>query len=232
MTFIISEVGCNHDGDLSKAVALTRAAAEAGVDAVKFQMFRAGENAMLKPLELSLGQLEYLKDVCKQQNVEFICTAFDLVTCQLVAEMAPRRMKIGSGQVKNVEFVSAVGRCGLPVIISNGMCTDADLETALKLLPEDVTILSCVSMYPTPSNAITLCDMARLRRKFGVKVGFSDHSGSVWPSIAAAAVGADVIECHVTLDKSSPGPDHSSSIEVGELKHWVSEIRHCATVAA
>lgn len=231
--FIIAEIGVNHDGDLSKAVALTRAAAAAGVDAVKFQYFHAiyqarGDNSILKmlqPLELSFGQLTHLAVLCAELGVEFLCTPFDRTAAENTKTLGVKRMKIGSGQVKDLGFLKLVGQLGLPMILSNGMCTDDDLDKALKVSPDDVTLLSCVSMYPTPFDAIHFDDMDRLRKKFGKKVGYSCHAGSPWPTIIAAARGADVVEAHITLSRCAPGPDHSSSLEVGELAHWVKQIR-------
>lgn len=232
MTFIITDVGCNHDGDFPTAVALTRAAAAAGVDAVKFQHFIPARQAngdpkvqaMLEPLQMHISQLLDLKALCDGLGVEFMCTPFCTDT---LAEIAPmvKRVKIASGQVKNMPFLRRVGMLGKPVIISNGMCTDADLDAALAVLPKDTTVLSCISLYPTPFDAINVMEMDRLLARFPKKIGYSCHAGSPWPTIAAAALGAAVVEAHITHSRSAPGPDHSSSLEVGELQHWVKQIR-------
>lgn len=218
---------------MSRAVELVHAAADAGVDVCKFQCFNADVQGkdiptrdMLRMLELSVGQLEYLADLCRALGVEFLCTGFCINTASVVAtKLGVSRMKIGSGQVEDRLFVKHVGAFGLPVLISNGMCTDTDMDAALQWCPDDTTILYCVSLYPTPDDAINLGEIARLRKRFNKKIGFSCHSPSIWPSIAAAAVGAEVIEKHITFDRSAPGPDHSSSITTGELAHWVKEIR-------
>jgi len=234
VTFIIAEIGINHDGDLSKAVALTRAAAAAGVDAVKCQYFSAARQARcdldllktLLPLEMSFGQLRHLQDVCAEVNVEFVVTPFCYNTIRELRALGPHRLKIGSGQVKDDEMMRQVVNFDIPCMVSNGMATDAALESALQWFPpENTTILYCVSMYPTPDDAIDLSQIARLRQRFGKPVGFSCHSPSMWPSVAAAAMGATVIEKHVSLDVASPGPDHSSSLPVGILAHWVKQIR-------
>lgn len=235
MTFIIAEIGVNHDGCYAMAEAIIHDCAQAGCDAVKYQAFHpilladAGTKKyeMLKRLRLDAAELARLKKVADEAGIEWMCTAFSMQDATAVQEIGVKRHKIGSGQVKDLAFVEFVGQFGLPVILSNGLCTDHDIEAALKVLPDDTTLLSCFSIYPTPASAITMFDMHRLR-KFGKKVGYSCHAGNPWPSIAAAALGAQVIECHVTLDRNAPGPDHSSSLEVGELAGWVREVRYAA----
>jgi len=233
MVMIIAEVGVNHDGSIVRAKELAHRAKDAGCDAAKFQMFNASllaprgsdKYAMLKALEFSFEQMAEVADYCRALEIEFMATPFDMMSVTALEELGVRRFKIGSGQVKDLAFVKRVGQSGRPVIISNGMCTDDDMGKALANLPDDTTILLCVSLYPTPDDAIQLSEIPRLRQRFRNPVGFSCHSPSMWPSVAAAASGASVIEKHITLSRTAPGPDHSSSIEVGELKHWVKQIR-------
>lgn len=238
--FVIAEVGVNHMGRLDHAFALIRAARDAGADAVKFQAFDPtrlaiddhGKRAMLKSLALTRDELAMCAAETRHAGLEFICTPMDeewLAFCVGVLRVA--RIKVGSGQNRNKTFLAAVAATGLPVIISNGLGISttefADNIGILGPLPKtDITLLSCMSKYPTPETDIHIADMRHLAWAHpGCRVGFSCHARSFWPSVAAVYAGAECVEKHITL----PGlksPDQTSSIYPDELRAMVREIRY------
>jgi len=275
--FIIAEAGVNHNGDLETARQLVDAAVAAGADAVKFQTFKAknlvtqqagkaayqkittgaDENqlAMLKRLELKYELHFELLDYCRQQGIEFLSTAFDFESLDfLVRELDVKTLKIPSGEITNGPFLLAHAQTGKPVILSTGMATLGEVETALGVLAfgyleqrqppsveafrhvygseqgqavlrEKVTLLHCTSEYPTPVENINLRAMDVLQQAFGLDVGYSDHSVGLLVPVVAAARGATVIEKHFTLDRMQQGPDHQVSLEPNELKEMVRSIR-------
>jgi len=276
--FVIAEAGVNHNGDPGLAEGLVDAAIAAGADAVKFQTFRAetlvradtpkaryqventghdgGQLAMLKALELSADLHFRLRDRAQAKGVAFMSTPFDLDSLHfLVREVRVPRLKIPSGEITNGPLLLAAARSGLPLILSTGMSTLADIEAALEVLafglqhgsgaparraelqaalaaPEAaaalrgrVTVLHCTSAYPAPAASANLRAMATLRAAFGLPVGYSDHTEGTAVSVAAAALGATVIEKHFTLDRNLPGPDHRASLEPAELARMIAEIR-------
>lgn len=232
MTFKIAEIGVNHNGSHGIAVELAAEAMRAGVDAVKFQAFdpdRLAEKGskkhdLLSWLKLSDDALSSIAESCKQLGVEFMCTPFDPYHLDLIASLGVKRIKISSGSVTNLPFMAAVGNVGLPIIISNGMCNDMQMEAALSKLRGHVTILYCVSKYPTPETDIHLEEIDRLKKRFGCPVGYSDHTTGLFASVAAAAAGAVVVEKHFTKSRNQIGPDHVCSMEPGEIHAWVREI--------
>lgn len=242
MTFIIAEAGVNHCGRLDYALALVQQATAAGADAVKFQAFTPTvqapldweTRAMLKGLALTREELVMCAAEARREGIEFMCTPMDaewLAFC--VDVLGIRRVKVGSGQNRNIPFLREVGATRLPVILSAGMGASVDdmsdawdylMGTSRDVL--DITFLSCVSKYPTPETEMSLEDMKDLRRIFpNAKVGLSSHCRSFWPCVAAAYAGASVVEVHVKLDEGHKGPDMSSSILPCELKAMVHEIR-------
>lgn len=239
MTFIIAEAGVNHQGRLDHALELIRHAAAAGCDAVKFQAYTpwvlAPTNyetqAMLKGLALTGNELRMLHAEAGRVGIEFMCTPMDEEWLAFVVSLGVKRIKVGSGQAMNLGFVSAAAATKLPVIISNGMMSDTALDDALCAISAATdytvrpTVLSCISKYPTPDVAVNLSELERLRSLFPyADVGFSCHSRSMWPSVAAVYAGAVCVEKHICLNGTS-GPDISSSLPVDELAHWVKEIR-------
>jgi N,N'-diacetyllegionaminate synthase len=253
-TLIIAEAGVNHNGDISRAHRLIDAAAEAGADLVKFQTFSAdrlatesatkaryqaassgeGESqfAMLRRLELDRGMHESLIAHCKTRGIQFFSTGFDPQSVDLLAELGADRFKIPSGEITDLPYLRHVGRYGKPVILSSGMATLGEIEAALAVLQasgtprERITVLHCTTEYPTPMADVNLRAMLTIRDAFGVAVGYSDHTLGIEVAIAAAALGAVVIEKHFTLDRGLPGPDHPASLEPGELKAMVAAIRN------
>lgn len=252
-TLIIAEAGVNHNGSIDMAKQLIEAAAVAGVDYVKFQTFKAEElvtkdakqaeyqqrNAaddsqytMLKKLELTPRQHEELIAYCQQKGVRFLSTAFDLESIEYLHSLNLGLWKIPSGEITNYPYLKKIAQYGEPVIMSTGMCSMDDVEQALNVLlkngltKEQITLLHCNTEYPTPMQDVNLKAMLQLRDKFGVKVGYSDHTKGIEVPIAAVAMGADVIEKHFTLDRTLPGPDHKASLEPNELNAMVDAIRN------
>lgn len=253
-TLIIAEAGVNHNGDISMACALIDAAADAGADLVKFQTFSAdrlvtaaarkadyqakttaadeSQRDMLKRLELSAEMHEHLIAHAARRGIEFFSTAFDLESLDYLMGLGMVRIKVPSGEITNLPYLRKVGGYGKPVILSTGMANLGDIEAALAVLeaagtPRDrITVLHCSTEYPAPMAEVNLLAMPSLARAFGVRVGYSDHTEGIEVAIAAAALGACVIEKHFTLDRSLPGPDHRASIEPHELARMVRSIRN------
>lgn len=230
MTFLIAEIGVNHKGRVGHAKRLIECAIEAGADAAKFQYFDAEKlgNPSIRHLQLSLEQLRELKDYCGTR-IEFMCTAFDADGLKEIVPLI-RRIKVSSGMIFRRDFLAEVARHDRPLIVSTGMATEVDIHRALEILRsrgagEIQALLHCVSAYPTPTDQANLRAMQRLREQFGTAVGYSDHTGKYEALIAAASMGAAVIEAHITVDKGDEGPDHSSSHEPQDYIRTVKAIR-------
>ena len=226
MTFIICEAGVNHGGDFGTALQLARHAKQSGADAVKFQHFSAAalKRTELAPLELSIKQHRELAMYCQAIGIEYMCTPFGVPELDAIAPLV-KRIKIASGCLRNHDLLYAAYQTGLPVILSTGMSTLAEVKAALGTLAANVTLLHCTSAYPCPLEDVNLNAMTVLRSEFGRPVGYSDHTTGITVAIAAAAKGAAVIENHLTLDRSASGPDHKSSIEPDEFRVMVNAIR-------
>ena len=253
-TTIIAEAGVNHNGSIDTAKKMIDAAAEAGTDFVKFQTFKTesiitknAEKAdyqkdfteksefqfeMLKKLELDRAAHEELIQYCKIKNIQFLSTAFDHDSIDLLAELNIPFYKIPSGEITNLPYLRHIGRMGKPIVMSTGMATLEEVWTATNELQEagvkkdDITILHCNTQYPTPMEDVNLKAMLTIRDELGVAVGYSDHTLGIEISVAAVAMGATVIEKHFTLDRNLPGPDHVASLEPDELKNMVTSIRN------
>lgn len=275
--YIVAEAGVNHNGTPELAKKLVEAAAEAGADAVKFQTFRAeklasvsaqkavyqkkttdvGESQvdMLRKLELPLEAYPELIALCKEKGVDFLSTPFETDSLRfLVEECYIPKIKVPSGEITNGPFLLEIARTGLPVILSTGMSTLGEVETALSVLAygylhddvprcsedfvraygetqkrgilrEKVSLLHCTTEYPAPFDEVNLTAMATMKRAFGLSVGYSDHTEGIAIPLAAAARGAVIIEKHFTLDKTLPGPDHKASLAPDELAEMVRGIR-------
>lgn len=253
-TIVIAEAGVNHNGDLDSARRLIDAAVEAGVDYVKFQTFVAGELAsnhaskasyqqnttsndesqleMLRRLELSIEDHQILIQHCRESGIRFFSTAFDAGSAALLAELDLDFSKIPSGEITNLPYLRQTAQIGRPILLSTGMATLGEVETAIEVLESngssrrEITVLHCNTEYPTPLNHVNLSAMVTMRDALKVNVGYSDHTLGIEVPIAAVALGASVIEKHFTLDRSLPGPDHAASLEPDELKAMVSAIRN------
>lgn len=253
-TLIIAEAGVNHNGSMHKAKQLIKKAAEAEVNFVKFQTFSAdrlvtktakkaayqvqktanfeSQHTMIKKLELSRKMHEELISCCQQEGIGFLSSGFDTQSIDMLVELGQDRFKIPSGEITNLPFLRHIGRFGKPVILSTGMANLEEIEAALKVIEssgtnrQKITVLHCNTEYPTPIGDVNLKSMLTIREKFGIDVGYSDHTLGVEIPVAAVALGASTIEKHFTLDRNLPGPDQSSSLEPYELKTMVKMIRN------
>lgn len=248
--FIIAEVGVNHNGSAEMANQLVEAAAAAGADAVKFQSFRAGKLVtraaykaeyqerfggsgsqydMLKPLELSNHVVANLKKAAERLGLVFMSSPFDRESAAFLDSIGVPAFKLGSGELTNSPLLEYVGGFGKPVILSTGMAGTAEVEAAIEVVKkagnEQIALLHCVSNYPANPKDANLKAISTMNRKFGVPVGYSDHCPGILISLAAAALGACIVEKHFTLDKDLPGPDHRSSLDRIELKQLVEGVR-------
>ena len=249
--FIIAEAGVNHDGDLETALLLVDAAQAAGADAVKFQTFQAArlvtaqapkaayqkartdpgesQKAMLERLELDEAAHRVLIERCAARGILFLSSPFDEESVDLLARLGVPAFKIPSGEITNPDLLERIGRHGLPVILSTGMSTLAEVDKALQLLRAagagGIVLLQCTSAYPAPPAEINLRAMTTMAGAFALPVGYSDHTTGIEIALAAAALGATVIEKHLTLDRNRPGPDHSASLEPAEFRRMVEGIR-------
>jgi N,N'-diacetyllegionaminate synthase len=253
-TLIIAEAGVNHNGDIELAKRLIESAAEAGADLVKFQTFcasrqvtRAAEKAiyqlqttgntesqyeMLSKLELTEDMHHILLAHSKKCNIGFFSTGFDIESINFLTSLKQELFKIPSGEITNLPYLRHIGKLGKPIILSTGMATLGEIESAIEVLEsvgvirDNLTVLHCTTEYPAPLKEVNLLAMQSICRAFGVKVGYSDHTSGIEVPIAAAALGAHVIEKHFTLDRSLPGPDHPASLEPIELSAMVRAIRN------
>lgn len=251
---VIAEAGVNHNGDLNLAKQLIDAAADCGVDYIKFQTFitelivdKSAPKAeyqnstvgtvksqfdMIKELELSFDDFLELRKYCIQRDVKFLTSVADLQSLSRLHELQVDFIKISSGEVVNPIFLKAVSKLNKPVILSTGMATLGEIENALSILTSngltdrDIVVLHCNTEYPTPMEDVNLKAMLTIRDAFKVNVGYSDHTLGIEVPIAAVALGATIIEKHFTLDKTMVGPDHKSSLEPDEFRQMVKAIRN------
>jgi N,N'-diacetyllegionaminate synthase len=249
--FVVAEAGVNHNGDMALARRLVDAAADMGADAVKFQTFstdalvsRAAPKAgyqvettgaaesqrdMLAGLELSLDAHGELQQRSAKRGIIFFSAPFDPKSADLLEALGVPLFKIPSGEITNLPLLRHVAAKGRPVILSTGMSTLAEVEVAVAAIraagDPPLAILHCVSAYPAPAGETNLRAMDTLRERFGVPVGLSDHTLGIEVALAAVARGASIVEKHLTLDKTLPGPDHRASLDPGEFTALVRAIR-------
>lgn len=231
-TFITAEIGINHNGSVDLARQLISAAAWAGADAVKFQTFRADElgcSPEIAACELPPEAWPVLARFAADQGLVFFSTPFDCESVDLLDPLVPC-FKIASGEITNEKLLRRVASKGKPVILSTGMATEDEIEDAYWALnepvPIDTILLHCVSAYPAPASEMNLSYIHELRQTFGLPpVGLSDHSLGVTIPIAAVALGACVIEKHLTLSRKMKGPDHHMSADSVTFRLMVEAIR-------
>ncbi|MDD4287205.1 MAG: N-acetylneuraminate synthase family protein [Candidatus Peribacteraceae bacterium] len=246
--FIIAEAGVNHNGKEDLAMRLVDAACDAGADAVKFQLFDPDELAgaaplasyqegkdawrdqkeMLASLMLPKDAYRRLADHAKERQIELIVTPFDIASAKFLLSLKLKTLKIPSGEVTNLPFLKNVAALGADVILSTGMCSLEEVKEAVEIFRANkvpLTLLHCVSAYPAPADQINLRTMETLRQEFHVPVGYSDHTEGVAVALTAAALGAQVLEKHFTLDRTMSGPDHAASLEPEELTQMIRIIK-------
>ena len=252
--FIIAEAGVNHNGSVNLAKKLIDVASISGVDAVKFQTFKAknlvakhtqkadyqkqttdaleSQFNMIKKLELDVDAHRELIAYCQEKGIMFLSTPFDRESIDLLSDLGLQIFKIPSGEITNLPYLRHIGSLGKQVILSTGMSNLKEVEDALNILinagtPKDnITVLHANTMYPTPMEDVNLKAMLTMQKEFSVDVGYSDHTLGIEVDIAAVVMGASCIEKHFTLDKTMAGPDHKASLEPKELKAMVSAIRN------
>lgn len=252
---IIAEAGVNHNGSIDLAKKLIDAAVYAGVDFVKFQTFKSeslvsksakkavyqiantndiseSQFQMLKKLELSKDQHYEIVSYCKEKNISFFSTAFDIESLEFLKELGLTMVKIPSGEITNLPYLRKAAELFSEIIISTGMSTMNDIEQAVNVflkaghIHNNISIMHCNTEYPTDMKDVNLLAMKNIQQKFKTKVGYSDHTLGTEVPIAAVALGAKIIEKHFTLDRNLPGPDQLASLEPNELKFMVDCIRN------
>ena len=250
--FIIAEAGVNHNGDINIARRMVDEAVKAGADAVKFQTFKAEslvcKNAskaeyqlgttdknetqfdMLKKLELTDEMHIQLMNYCKAKNIMFLSTPFDIGSLNYLVDHGLEIIKLPSGEITNYPLLKEAGKTKKKIILSSGMSTLEETGRAVQILRENgcrnLIVLHCNTEYPTPYQDVNLQAMVTMKEKLGVRVGYSDHTQGIEVAVAAAALGAEVIEKHFTLDRNMNGPDHKASLEPDELCEMVKAIRN------
>lgn len=245
--YVIAEAGVNHNGEVSLALRLVDAAAASGADAVKFQTFRASalatadapqaayqharvvaasQREMLTRLELPHEALRELQARATEHGITFISTPFDIESLDSLVTIGVPAVKIGSGDLTNLPLVRAAAATARPLILSTGMATMDEIAQVVAELDErQLILLHCTSAYPAPIGESNLRAIESLRSNFDAEVGFSDHTVGLTAAIAAVALGAVVIEKHLTLDRAMPGPDHAASLEPDEFATMVVAVR-------
>jgi N-acetylneuraminate synthase/N,N'-diacetyllegionaminate synthase len=250
--YVIAEIGVNHNGNINLAKKLVDMAFECGANAVKFQTFITEEIVskyakqakyqientqkeetqfnMLKRLELSQNEFKELKKYCDKKGIMFLSTAADKNSLDFLINIGVKTIKLGSGEVTNLEFIRCVAEKQIPIILSTGMSNLGEIEEALNIIystgNKQITLLHSTTNYPTDYNEVNLKAMLTLKNAFNVNVGYSDHTLGNEAAIAAVTLGATMIEKHFTLDRNMEGPDHKASLNVQEFKKFVSSIRN------
>lgn len=244
---IIAEVAQAHDGSVNFAHAFIDAAAAAGADAVKFQTHIAAAESSpaeqwrvqfskqdatrydyWKRMEFTKDQWRGLKEHAEEKGLTFLSSPFSLEAIELLAEIGIRAWKIASGEVRNEVLLSRLLEMKLPVLLSSGMSSWSELEATVKRLESAAVpflVMQCTSAYPCPPDRVGLNLLSEFKGRFGCEVGLSDHSGTIWPSVAAVMHGAKAVEVHVTWDRTMFGPDTIASVTFAELKQMVEGIR-------
>lgn len=250
--YIIAEIGINHNGDLNLAKQMILTAKEYGVNAVKFQTFKAQEFItdisqtytyqsqgktitesqidMFKRVEFTLEEWKQLFDYCKEIKIEAFTTPQNPSDLDLILSITDLpKLKVGSDDLTNLPLMEYYASKNIPMIISTGMSYEEEIKEAIEVILnkgcKDLTVLHCVSLYPTPLEKVNLNKMISIKEKFNIKVGYSDHTEGWKACEAAVFAGATILEKHFTLDKNLPGPDHWFSANPNELKQLVNAVR-------
>jgi len=252
--FIIAEAGVNHNGNVLLAKRLIDVAAKSGADAVKFQTFKTEQNIsrhapkaeyqlkatnssenqfeMIKKLELGIEEHRELNLYCRNKKIMFLSTPFDFTSVDLLNSLNMEIFKIASSEITNLPLLRYIGKLKKRIILSTGMADLDEIGNALEIILEEgtnlknLTVLHCNSEYPTPIEDVDLNAMITIKNKYNVNIGYSDHTVGIEIPIAAAAMGATIIEKHFTIDKNMEGPDQNASLEPKELNEMVKSIRN------
>jgi len=250
--FIIAEAGVNHNGNINIAKELVDKAVLAGVDAIKFQTFKTeklvtgyadmaqyqkhnigsvdSQFNMLKKLELSYENFIEIREYCIYKKIMFLSTPFDFESADFLLSIGMEAFKISSGDLTNIPFLEHIARFKKPIILSSGMATLSEIEEAINAIycleNHEIAVLHCTSNYPAKLEGVNLNAMNTIKNAFKIVSGYSDHTEGITVPIAAATMGANIIEKHFTLDKNMEGPDHSASLNPLELKEMVTAIRN------
>ncbi len=249
---IIAEAGVNHNGSLELAYKLVDEAKKAGADIVKFQTAipelvisrfapkaeyqkeltgeQESQLEMCKKIHLKFEEYVPLKKYCEEVGIQFLSTPFDLPSIDFLTKLGCNIWKIPSGEITNYPYLVEIAKKHQPIIMSTGMCSEDEIAVAIEVLNTNgagqIRLLHCTTEYPAPYGDVNLNAMCSMKRRFGLEVGYSDHTKGIEVPIAAAAMGAAIIEKHFTLDKNMEGPDHKASLEPMELKQMVDSIRN------
>lgn len=250
--YIIAEAGVNHNGSLELAKELIDIAKRCGADAVKFQTFKAEESTgvradkaeyqkraytieetqfeMIKKVELAFSDFAILKQYCEKKEIDFISTPDGEQSLQCLVDLNVPIIKIGSTEVTNYPFLKKIAQSKKKIILSTGMSTLGEVEKAVNVLLEsgarDISLMHCTTDYPTDVEEVNLKAMVTLRDAFHLPVGYSDHTLEFEAAVAAVAMGAVVIEKHITIDRKMDGPDHKASMPPKEFGEYVRHIRN------
>ena len=250
---IIAEAGVNHNGKLKLAYKLVDVAKECGADFIKFQTSipklhiskfakkanyqiknwkkRVSQLQMLQKISLTYNDFKKLKKYCNKKKIEFLSTPFELKSIDFLKSLNMKYFKIPSGEITNLPYLIKVAKLKKKVILSTGMANLLEIKKALKVLTsngtikKNITVLQCNTEYPTPLRDANVKAMLTIKKKFKVNVGYSDHTEGIESSLAAAALGASILEKHITLNKNLKGPDHKASINPKELKKMIEGVR-------
>ena len=247
--FIIAEAGVNHNGDIKKALKLVEIAKKAGADAVKFQLFSVDEQVsslaknapyqvkgskkknmteMAKDYEFSWNNHLKIKKLCDKIKIEYLASCCDINAINfLIDKIKAKKIKISSGEITNYKLIEFANRKKVPIILSTGMATLEEIKQSVKYIKnkKKLTLLHCVSNYPTELSDLNLSIINNLKKTFKCKIGFSDHTIGTKASFLSVALGISCIEKHFTINKKLKGPDHAMSLSPNELKSFVNEIR-------
>ena len=249
--FVIAEIGQAHDGSLGAIHSFIDALSVTGIDAVKFQTHIAeAESSHLEPfrinfsfedktrydywkrMEFSLDQWVEIKNHCNDKNLEFISAPFSVTAVNLLEKEGVKKYKIGSGEVNNFLMLDKIAKTGKEIILSSGMSSFEELDKVFQFLKpykNKLSVLQCTTQYPTKAENIGLNVIAELKKRYKVPVGLSDHSGKIYPSIAATALGAEILEFHAVFDRRQFGPDSKSSLEIDEIKTLVEGVNYISS---
>ena len=252
-SYIIAEIGVNHNGSFDRAKKMIYEAKALGANAVKFQYFEIekllvkntkllnyqknknnkiqSQNQLLEKLNLSLSYLKKLRDIAHKVSIDFMCTFFDYSSLNYINDLSIKNIKIPSGEIDNVPYLEKIASFNKPTFLSTGLSNLNDIAESIKILSKNgldkkkITILHCTTSYPTKDEDVRLSNINEIKKKFKCEVGFSDHSIGYSAALGAITLGCKVIERHFTLSKSLRGPDHLSSSNISEFKNYILQIR-------